>query len=46
MSFKRSKFGLIKELIGQYFDYFRENQVLILRSTVYPGISEKIKNLV
>jgi UDP-N-acetyl-D-mannosaminuronic acid dehydrogenase len=37
------KFGLIKELIDQYFDYFRDNQVLILRSTVYPGISEKIK---
>jgi UDP-N-acetyl-D-mannosaminuronic acid dehydrogenase len=37
------KFGLMKELIDQYFDYFRENQVLILRSTVYPGISEKIK---
>jgi UDP-N-acetyl-D-mannosaminuronic acid dehydrogenase len=37
------KFGLMKELIDQYFDYFRGNQVLILRSTVYPGISEKIK---
>jgi UDP-N-acetyl-D-mannosaminuronic acid dehydrogenase len=37
------KFGLIKELIDQYFDFFRDNQVLILRSTVYPGISEKIK---
>jgi len=37
------KFGLIKELIDQYIEYFRDNQVLILRSTVYPGISEKIK---
>jgi len=37
------KFGLIKELIDQYFDYFRDNQVLILRSTVYPGMSERIK---
>jgi len=37
------KFGLIKELIDQYIDYFRDNQVLILRSTVYPGISERIK---
>jgi len=37
------RFGLIKELIDQYIDYFRDNQVLILRSTVYPGISEKIK---
>jgi len=37
------KFGLIKELIDHYFAYFRDNQVLILRSTVYPGISERIK---
>jgi UDP-N-acetyl-D-mannosaminuronic acid dehydrogenase len=37
------RFGLIKELIDQYFDYFRDNQVLILRSTVYPGLSERIK---
>jgi len=37
------KFGLIKDLIDQYFDCFRDNQVLILRSTVYPGISERIK---
>ena len=38
------KFRLMKELVDQYFDYFRDEQVLILRSTVYPGISEKIKN--
>jgi len=37
------EFGLMKNLIDQYFGYFRDGQVLILRSTVYPGISEKIK---
>ncbi len=38
------KFGLMKELIEQYYDYFNDGQLLILRSTVYPGISKKIHN--
>jgi len=37
------KFRLMKDVIDQYFDYFREGQTLILRSTVYPGLSSKIK---
>ena len=37
------KFGLMKDIVDQYFDYFRDEHILILRSTVYPGISEKIK---
>ena len=36
-------FGLMKKLVDQYFDYFRDEQTLILRSTVYPGISERIR---
>ncbi len=34
--------GIIK-LIDRYFEYFRENQIVILRSTVYPGTTEKIQ---
>lgn len=36
------KFKLMKDLIDQYFPYFRNGQTLILRSTVYPGISQKV----
>ena len=38
------KFGLMKKIIDEYSSYFREDQLLILRSTVYPGISAKINN--
>jgi UDP-N-acetyl-D-mannosaminuronic acid dehydrogenase len=37
------KFSLMKDLIEQYFEYFYDEQVLILRSTIYPGISAKVK---
>ena len=36
------KFGLMKDMIEQYFDFFRDGQLLILRSTLYPGISRKV----
>lgn len=38
------KFSLMRDLIDQYFEYFRDGQTLILRSTVYPGISKKVMN--
>ena len=38
------KFSLMKDLFDQYFSYFHDGQVLILRSTVYPGISAKVKS--
>jgi len=38
------KFGLMKQIIDEYSSYFQEDQLLILRSTVYPGISAKINN--
>jgi len=34
--------GIIN-LVDKYFDYFRDNQIIILRSTVYPGTTEKIQ---
>lgn len=34
----------IKRALEEYFDFFRDGQILILRSTVYPGISEQIQN--
>jgi UDP-N-acetyl-D-mannosaminuronic acid dehydrogenase len=37
------KFGLIEDLIEQYAEYFRDGQTLILRSTLYPGLSAKVK---
>jgi UDP-N-acetyl-D-mannosaminuronic acid dehydrogenase len=37
------KFGLMKDVVEQYCEYFRDGQALILRSTVYPGISERVK---
>jgi UDP-N-acetyl-D-mannosaminuronic acid dehydrogenase len=36
------KFSLMQDAIEKYLDYFRDGQLLILRSTLYPGISEKI----
>ncbi len=35
--------GIFKAL-DKYFDYFRDGQILILRSTVYPNTSERIQN--
>ncbi|GHV28942.1 UDP-N-acetyl-D-mannosamine dehydrogenase [Synergistales bacterium] len=37
------RFGLIEELIEQYSDYFYDGQALILRSTLYPGLSAKVR---
>ena len=31
---------IYKEFIDDYYKYFRNNQTLILRSTVYPGTSD------
>ncbi len=35
--------GIIN-LVDKYFDYFRDGQIIILRSTVYPGTTEKIQH--
>ncbi len=37
-------FGSITKLLDDHVNYFRDGQVLILRSTVYPGTTEKIQN--
>ncbi len=37
------KFSLMQDVIEQYMKYFKDGQLLILRSTVYPGISAKVK---
>lgn len=34
----------IIKLIEDYLDFFHDEQLIILRSTVYPGTSEKVKN--
>ncbi|OGY45506.1 MAG: hypothetical protein A2744_02345 [Candidatus Buchananbacteria bacterium RIFCSPHIGHO2_01_FULL_44_11] len=36
-------FKAIMGVIKNYFDYFSDDQVLILRSTVYPGTSKKVQ---
>ncbi|GHT01971.1 hypothetical protein AGMMS50276_31280 [Synergistales bacterium] len=36
------KFGLMKRVIDQYMDYFRNEQLLILRSTVFPGTTDRV----
>lgn len=36
------KYGLMKKLIDEYLPYLVDGQLLILRSTVYPGISKRI----
>jgi len=38
------KFGSMKKLINEFLDYFRDDQLIILRSTVYPGISKRIND--
>lgn len=38
------KFGVIKETLDSLFPHFRDGQILILRSTVFPGISEKVQS--
>ena len=38
-------FGLIKTLIEQISPFLNNEQIIILRSTVFPGSTEKIKNI-
>lgn len=38
-------FGGILKSIKQYLPYFRDGQLLVLRSTVFPGTSDKINRL-
>jgi UDP-N-acetyl-D-mannosaminuronic acid dehydrogenase len=36
------KFDLMRRVIEQYCDYFKDGQLLILRSTVFPGTTGKV----
>ena len=38
------QFGSLERIIEKYVPYFRNGQTLILRSTVFPGTSERIQN--
>lgn len=38
------QFALMGSFFKNYLNYFRDGQYIILRSTVYPGTTEKIKN--
>jgi UDP-N-acetyl-D-mannosaminuronic acid dehydrogenase len=38
------KFRVIKETLDALYPHFRDGQLLILRSTVFPGISEKVQS--
>ena len=38
------QFGGIMRAIDKYIDHFHDGQIVILRSTVYPGTTEKIQN--
>ena len=40
------QFAGIKSAVEQISEHLRDGQLLVLRSTVYPGTSEKIQNLV
>jgi UDP-N-acetyl-D-mannosaminuronic acid dehydrogenase len=37
------EFEPMQEIIGSYMDYFQNGQLVILRSTVYPGTTERLK---
>ncbi len=37
-------FHIVTKIMENYFRYFRDGQVLILRSTLYPGTSERLQN--
>jgi UDP-N-acetyl-D-mannosaminuronic acid dehydrogenase len=39
------KFRLMKKFFEDILPYLREGQIIILRSTIYPGTTEKIRNL-
>lgn len=38
------EFGDIMRALDKYIEYFRDGQIVILRSTLYPGTTEKIQN--
>ncbi|CUH96763.1 hypothetical protein P22_2874 [Propionispora sp. 2/2-37] len=38
------KFQVMVDSVNQFISYFRNGQTLVLRSTVYPGISERIND--
>ncbi len=38
------QFGGITRVIDKYISYFRDGQIVILRSTVYPGTTEKVQH--
>jgi UDP-N-acetyl-D-mannosaminuronic acid dehydrogenase len=38
------EFEEMRDIIGAYLPYLRDGQLLVLRSTVYPGISEKLRS--
>ncbi|MET0595742.1 MAG: nucleotide sugar dehydrogenase [Polyangiaceae bacterium] len=40
------QFAGIKRAIDEIYEHLRDGQLLVLRSTVYPGTSEKIQNLI
>ena len=40
------QFAGIKRAVEEIGDYLRDGQLLVLRSTVYPGTSEKVQNLI
>jgi len=38
------EFEELRRIMAGYLRYFRDGQLLVLRSTVYPGITEKLRN--
>jgi len=41
--FHNPQFGALDKIIEKYLPYFRDGQVLMLRSTVFPGTSERLQ---
>lgn len=39
------KLNVIEDMINSYFEYFRDDQLIILRSTVYPNTTNKVSKL-
>jgi UDP-N-acetyl-D-mannosaminuronic acid dehydrogenase len=40
------EFELLRDILHGYLPYFRDGQLVVLRSTVYPGITEKVREWV
>ena len=38
------EFELLRQVMAGYLPYFHDGQLLVLRSTVYPGITEKLRS--